>query len=160
MIIREIVIEGRPRIEELTSLLLLLQPWGASMDAIVDADARPKRPKREPQTRARGLRIDAENARAEVEAIIDLVSGDFGVPRERILSASRSTTLTEPRAAIVWLSRYVRGHLTTLIADALNFRDHTSVVYHSRRAYELRDGNQAFCAALDRLAAVVRETVR
>ncbi len=69
-----------------------------------------------------------------VSAVLDATCEHFGLSREELLSASRTTRITWPRQLAMYLAREHTGETLPAIGAAFGGRNHTTVLHACKRA--------------------------
>jgi chromosomal replication initiator protein len=75
----------------------------------------------------------------------------FGISPQELVSAARTTRVTWPRQAAMYLARELTSQSLPAIGREFGGRDHTTVMHALKRAEKHIGGNPALCAVVDEL---------
>ena len=82
--------------------------------------------------------IAAQDKVVSIENIQKVVAEYFNLRRSDLLSAKRTRSIARPRQVAMALSKELTNHSLPEIGDSFGGRDHTTVLYATRRVNELR----------------------
>ncbi len=97
-----------------------------------------------------------EGRRITPELIISVISDQYGVTQEDILSKKRSREIALPRQIAMYLCRDMTQLSTTNIGRAFGGRDHTTVMHGCDRISEEMKNNFSFKKRIEELTAMIR----
>lgn len=97
-----------------------------------------------------------EGRRITPELIISIISDQYGVTQEDILSKKRSREIALPRQIAMYLCRDMTQLSTTNIGRAFGGRDHTTVMHGCDRILEEMKNNFSFKKRIEELTAMIR----
>ncbi len=97
-----------------------------------------------------------EGRRITPELIISVISDQYGVTQEDILSKKRSREIALPRQIAMYLCRDMTQLSTTNIGRAFGGRDHTTVMHGCDRISEEMKSNFSFKKRIEELTAMIR----
>ncbi len=83
----------------------------------------------------------------------------FKVPSRSIIGRAREPQMVDARFAVIWVARETLGYSFPRIGNALDGRDHTSIMHGYRVAGKRRDSDSDYRALLDGMANMRRPTV-
>lgn len=107
---------------------------------------------------ALGIGPDASDQPPLMVAIVGAAAMVFEVSADAIRGAARDQTTVRARFAAIWTIRAMRPDMSLRhISTALGRRDHVTVLHALRRVEELRDEDETFRAALDRVKRMATE---
>jgi hypothetical protein len=96
-----------------------------------------------------------EYRKVRIRSIILIVANDFNVTADQIVGPRRTDNIVLPRQVAMWLSRALTGASLLGLGSAFN-RDHTTVIYGSRKVEELMEKDPIFRVRVERLAELCR----
>ena len=76
-----------------------------------------------------------------IENIQKTVADYFNIRASDLLSSKRSRTIARPRQVAMTLAKELTNHSLPEIGEAFGGRDHTTVLYATRKIAELRDSD-------------------
>jgi chromosomal replication initiator protein len=85
--------------------------------------------------------IAAQDKQVTIENIQKLVAQYYKIRTSDMLSKTRSRTIARPRQIAMCLSKELTSHSLPEIGNAFGGRDHTTVLYATRKVAELRDSD-------------------
>ena len=85
--------------------------------------------------------IAAQDKQVTIENIQKLVAEYYKIRTSDMLSKTRSRTIARPRQMAMCLSKELTSHSLPEIGNAFGGRDHTTVLYATRKVAELRDSD-------------------
>lgn len=85
--------------------------------------------------------IAAQDKQVTIENIQKLVAEYFKIRTSDMLSKTRSRTIARPRQIAMCLAKELTSHSLPEIGNAFGGRDHTTVLYATRKVAELRDSD-------------------
>ena len=91
--------------------------------------------------------------------VLDLVSDEFGVPREALARENRARELSHPRQVAMLIAARHRGYSTPRIGRALR-RDHSTVVYGIRAAEARAAQDPDLARRIDRVVEQLHQQER
>ena len=97
-----------------------------------------------------------ESRRVTAEGIISVISEQFGVSSEAILSKNRSSEIALPRQIAMYLTREMTQLSTTNIGKAFGGRDHTTVLHGCEKIADKMKKDIAFKRRIEELSAMIR----
>lgn len=97
-----------------------------------------------------------EGRRITPELIISVISDQYGVTQEDMLSKKRSREIALPRQIAMYLCRDMTQLSTTNIGRAFGGRDHTTVMHGCDRISEEMKNNFSFKKRIEELTAMIR----
>lgn len=83
----------------------------------------------------------AQDKQVTIENIQKIVSEYFKIRTSDLLSNKRSRTIARPRQIAMALAKELTSHSLPEIGEAFGGRDHTTVLYATRKVAELREGD-------------------
>ncbi len=83
--------------------------------------------------------IAAQDKQVTIENIQKIVAEYFNIRTSDLISAKRSRTVARPRQVAMTLSKELTNHSLPEIGEAFGGRDHTTVLYATRKIAELKD---------------------
>lgn len=86
--------------------------------------------------------IAAQDKLITIDNIQRTVADYYKIRTADMVSAKRSRTIARPRQVAMTLSKELTNHSLPEIGDAFGGKDHTTVLYATRRIAELRDSDQ------------------
>ncbi len=86
--------------------------------------------------------IAAQEKLVTIDNIQRTVAEYFKIRTSDLLSSKRSRTIARPRQVAMTLSKELTNHSLPEIGEAFGGRDHTTVLYATRKIAELRDTDQ------------------
>ena len=101
------------------------------------------------------FKSNEENA-VTPERILDLISEQYGVSKEDLLSKKRSRDIALPRQIAMYLCRCLTQLSTTNIGQILGGRDHTTVMHGCEKIEDEMERNLSFKRRIEELAELVR----
>jgi len=85
--------------------------------------------------------IAAQDKQITISNIQKTVAEYFKIRTSDLLSSKRSRTIARPRQIAMTLSKELTNHSLPEIGDAFGGRDHTTVLYATRKVSELREAD-------------------
>jgi len=85
--------------------------------------------------------IAAQDKQVTIENIQKIVAEYFKIRTSDMLSKTRSRTIARPRQIAMCLAKELTSHSLPEIGNAFGGRDHTTVLYATRKVAELRDAD-------------------
>ena len=85
--------------------------------------------------------IAAQDKQVTIENIQKIVAEYFKIRASDMLSKTRSRTIARPRQIAMCLAKELTSHSLPEIGNAFGGRDHTTVLYATRKVAELRDAD-------------------
>jgi len=86
--------------------------------------------------------IAAQDKLVTIENIQKVVAEYFNIRTSDLVSAKRSRTIARPRQIAMTLAKELTNHSLPEIGDAFGGRDHTTVLYATRKIAELKDSDK------------------
>jgi len=86
--------------------------------------------------------IAAQDKLVTIENIQKVVAEYFNIRTSDLISAKRSRTIARPRQIAMTLAKELTNHSLPEIGDAFGGRDHTTVLYATRKIAELKDSDK------------------
>lgn len=86
--------------------------------------------------------IAAQDKLVTIENIQKVVAEYFNIRTSDLISAKRSRTIARPRQIAMTLAKELTNHSLPEIGDAFGGRDHTTVLYATRKIAELKDADK------------------
>ncbi|MGD2119933.1 MAG: chromosomal replication initiator protein DnaA [Chromatiales bacterium] len=86
--------------------------------------------------------IAAQDKQVTIDNIQKVVAEYFNIRSSDLISAKRSRTVARPRQIAMTLSKELTNHSLPEIGDAFGGRDHTTVLYATRKIAELKDSDK------------------
>jgi chromosomal replication initiator protein len=86
--------------------------------------------------------IAAQDKQVTIENIQKTVAEYFNIRTSDLISAKRSRTIARPRQIAMTLAKELTNHSLPEIGDAFGGRDHTTVLYATRKIAELKDSDK------------------
>jgi chromosomal replication initiator protein len=88
--------------------------------------------------------ISAQDKMVSIENIQKTVADYFNIRGSDLLSSKRSRTIARPRQVAMALAKELTNHSLPEIGESFGGRDHTTVLYATRKVAELRDTDHRF----------------
>ena len=88
--------------------------------------------------------ISAQDKMVSIENIQKTVADYFNIRGSDLLSSKRSRTIARPRQVAMALAKELTNHSLPEIGESFGGRDHTTVLYATRKVAELRDTDNRF----------------
>jgi chromosomal replication initiator protein len=88
--------------------------------------------------------ISAQDKMVSIENIQKTVADYFNIRASDLLSSKRSRTIARPRQVAMALAKELTNHSLPEIGENFGGRDHTTVLYATRKVAELRDADNRF----------------
>jgi chromosomal replication initiator protein len=88
--------------------------------------------------------ISAQDKMVSIENIQKTVADYFNIRGSDLLSSKRSRTIARPRQVAMALAKELTNHSLPEIGENFGGRDHTTVLYATRKVAELRDSDHRF----------------
>jgi chromosomal replication initiator protein len=88
--------------------------------------------------------ISAQDKMVSIENIQKTVADYFNIRASDLLSSKRNRTIARPRQVAMALAKELTNHSLPEIGESFGGRDHTTVLYATRKVAELRDADNRF----------------
>ena len=88
--------------------------------------------------------ISAQDKMVSIDNIQKTVADYFNIRASDLLSSKRSRTIARPRQVAMALAKELTNHSLPEIGESFGGRDHTTVLYATRKVAELRDADNRF----------------
>ena len=86
--------------------------------------------------------IAAQDKLVTIENIQKTVAEYFSIRTSDLISSKRSRTIARPRQIAMTLAKELTNHSLPEIGEAFGGRDHTTVLYATRKIAELKDSDK------------------